>query len=63
MPDNWHRRHAIQIAAQLPERPEDALLVLELARELIEGFLGGQEPRARDLGAAVIRFPASSNSA
>ena len=37
--NNWHRRHAIQIAAQLPEEPADALLVLDLARELVEKFL------------------------
>lgn len=35
----WQRRHAIQIAAQLPERPKDALAVLALARELVENFL------------------------
>jgi hypothetical protein len=35
----WHRRHAIQIAAALPETREDALIVLDLARELIESFL------------------------
>jgi hypothetical protein len=27
----WHRRHAIHIAAQLPEKPEDALIVLRAA--------------------------------
>jgi len=26
----WHRRHAIQIAAQLPEDPKDAMVVLQL---------------------------------
>jgi len=35
----WHRRHAIQIAAALPETGEDALIVLELAKQLIESFL------------------------
>jgi hypothetical protein len=35
----WHRRHAIQIAAALPETREDALIVLDLARELVERFL------------------------
>lgn len=39
--DAWHRRHAVQIAAALPETPEDALLVLELARQLVVGFLAG----------------------
>lgn len=36
---NWRRRHAIQIVAQLPEGVDDALEVLELARELVKGFL------------------------
>ena len=53
----WHRRHAIQIAAALPETTEDALLVLELARDLVEGFLSGnQRPEAfleRERGAVV----------
>jgi hypothetical protein len=40
----WHRRHAIQIAAALPETSEDALLVLDLARKLVEGFLSGEKP-------------------
>ena len=35
----WHRRHAIQIAAALPETREDALIVLDLARKLVENFL------------------------
>lgn len=39
----WHKRHAIQIAAALPETREDALIVLELARELVEGFLYGPQ--------------------
>jgi hypothetical protein len=32
----WHRRHAIQVAASLPDTTEDALLVLELAKQLVE---------------------------
>lgn len=63
MPDNWHRRHAIQLAAQLPENPEDALLVLDLVRALVEGFLKPQTRLDREMGADIIRFPASSSSA
>lgn len=67
MPENWLRRHAIQIAAQLPESPEDAILVLELARQLVEGFLKPQpaldRSLERPLAAEVIRFPAASSSA
>lgn len=60
---NWRRRHAIQIAAQLPESPEDALVVLELARELVEGFLQGRQARAPlPVPAPVVAFPASANS-
>ena len=60
---NWRRRHAIQIVAQLPEKTEDALVVLELAKRLVEDFL--QEPQARAPLAApagVLAFPASVNS-
>lgn len=35
---DWRRRTAIQIAAQLPDNPDDALVVLDYARELV-GFL------------------------
>jgi hypothetical protein len=35
----WKRRHAVQIASQLPERKEDALEVLEQTTELVTGFL------------------------
>ncbi|WP_338830643.1 hypothetical protein [Bradyrhizobium sp. 27S5] len=35
----WRRRHAVQLACQLPEYQEDALLVLRLAEQLVTGFL------------------------
>ena len=57
--NSWRRRHAIQIVAQLPEGTEDALAVLELARELVEGFLQGNQARAP---LAVVAFPASASS-
>jgi hypothetical protein len=56
----WHRRHAIQIAAALPETGEDALIVLELARELINSFLYAppEPPRgAREPGVVVSLKP------
>jgi hypothetical protein len=62
----WHRRQAIQIAAALPESIEDALIVLDLARELVEGFLSGdQRPAAaleRDRG-VVISLSSATNGA
>ena len=62
MQDAWHRRHAIQIVAALPEASEDALVVLELARELVEGFLSGNQPAVpldRDRGLVVSLSSAS----
>ncbi len=41
----WQKRHAIQIVAQLPEDVNDALLVLEFAKQLVEGFLSHSQPR------------------
>jgi hypothetical protein len=38
-PDLSHRRHAIQIVAQLPETQADALLILEAARDFVLKFL------------------------
>lgn len=59
----WHRRHAVQVVAQLPEGTQDALVVLELAKELVEGFLSAGQARAPVSDAAsVIAFPASTNS-
>lgn len=49
----WHRRHAIQIAAALPETTDDALLVLDLARELVERFLAEPQARERERGTVV----------
>jgi hypothetical protein len=43
-PDLGHRRHAIQIVAQLPETQADALLILEAARNLVLKFLGEDHP-------------------
>lgn len=36
------RREALQIALQLPTDQEEALRVLDLARELVRGFLAGR---------------------
>jgi hypothetical protein len=38
-PDLGHRRHAIQIAAMLPETQADALLILEATRDFVLKFL------------------------
>lgn len=60
----WHRRHAIQIAAALPETHEDALIVLALAQELVERFLfqRPEEPLERVRGTVVSLSAATSGA-
>jgi hypothetical protein len=60
MPEGWLRRQAVQIAAQLPEDPQDALAVLELAKTLVETFLLTAQP-TRERG-EVLPFSAASSS-
>jgi hypothetical protein len=43
--EQWHRRHALMLASQLPENVADALLVIEATRELVEKFM--TEPTER----------------
>jgi hypothetical protein len=66
MIEAWQRRHAIQIAAALPETREDALAVLELARELVESFLYAPQrpelPLERDRG-VVVSLSSATNGA
>lgn len=46
--DAWRRRHALALAAQLPEHHEDAVAVIRLMQDLIEGFLDNQQADQRD---------------
>lgn len=39
MSDAWHRRQAVAIASTLPEDIADARIILQLAMELVDGFL------------------------
>jgi hypothetical protein len=56
----WLRRLGLQIAAQLPERPEDALVVLAVAADLVR-FMGAGE--ALKSQADVVPLHLSSASA
>lgn len=62
----WHRRQAIQIAAALPETRDDALIVLELARELVADFLcPSQRPETplKRVRGAVVSLSAATKGA
>jgi hypothetical protein len=36
---DWRRRHALNLASQLPKNNADALVILDLVRELVVSFL------------------------
>ena len=40
----WRRRQALQVAAQLPDEPEEALTVLRHAQTLVRSFLAPRKP-------------------
>lgn len=62
----WLRRHAVQIAAQLPEDRDEALAVLQYCRDLVVTFLTpatGSYPQDDSADhARVIRLRASGTS-
>jgi hypothetical protein len=41
---HWHRRHAMQLATQMPECREDRRIILMLLRDLLDTFLDGSAP-------------------
>ena len=44
---DWRRRHALNVAAMLPDDTADGLVILDLARELVVKFLqGGAAPES-----------------
>jgi hypothetical protein len=58
--NTWLRRHAVQLAAQLPEDAEQALAVLDFARILVETFLSGDHaPGLSSGGITPSRFAIS----
>lgn len=52
----WRRRQALQLVAQLPENAEDALAVLDYARDLVVNFLGAGALATIGLGGPPIAF-------
>jgi hypothetical protein len=50
----WHRRHAVQLASQLPDNPEDAALIIAAVRRLLDGFKDLDELNGRRV---LYRWP------
>jgi hypothetical protein len=54
----WHRRHALQVACSLPDSPEDSLIILRLATQLVTDFMM-QSGEAQKPTVAFVRGDAS----
>jgi hypothetical protein len=50
----WHRRHALNLVAQLPEDVTDARIILDCARDFVERFIAETPPP--DSGARVLHL-------
>ena len=59
MPTLWHKRHAMSLASQLPENPDDARLVLAAMQELVDVFLAGSSEPAPARADNVLPFAAN----
>lgn len=62
MEGDWKKRRALEVVSQLPEDPEDAMKVLDLAKILLASWLIEAEPY--DTGVVVplrggAKFPSS----
>jgi len=54
----WHRRQAMMLASQLPEKSDDAIIILRLAIELAEGFLADSDKPEPAKVLTIVRDPA-----
>jgi hypothetical protein len=51
MSENWHKRHALTLASQLPENASDAAAVIRELQHLVNSWL---HPEAQQLPAANV---------
>ncbi len=58
----WRKRHALQIAAQLPENPEDAEAVLNYTRDLLTSFMNARSAQDDQRALRDFRSAGRANS-
>jgi len=51
--ETWHRRHAVQLASQLPDDLDDARIIIRLTQELLDSFLAEPEQLTRPVALVV----------
>jgi hypothetical protein len=59
IPQAWHRRQALLLAAQLPDDRADARLVVEAVRELLDTFLAEVPGKVAEIASNVLPFASS----
>jgi hypothetical protein len=58
MAENWHKRHALQLASQLPDNASDANAVIRELQHLVDTWLHPAEAPAPSKVFAIVRDPA-----
>jgi hypothetical protein len=61
MSENWHKRHALQLASQLPENASDANAVIRELRHLVDTWLD-VAPEPMKASVTVLRAVSSSGA-
>jgi hypothetical protein len=55
MSENWHKRHALQLACALPDNADDARAVLRETQNLVETWLHVEQEPAPSKIIALLR--------
>jgi hypothetical protein len=57
MSENWHKRHAINLACQLPDNASDANAVIRELQHLVDTWLHPAEAPAPSKVVSLVRDP------
>jgi hypothetical protein len=55
MSDNWHKRHALMLAGQLPDNASDARAILREVQNLVDTWLHAPETPAPSKVLTLLR--------
>ena len=55
---NWHKRHALVLAGQLPDNASDANAVIRELQDLVDSWLHRPEETAPSKVVSIVRDPA-----
>ena len=61
--EGFRKRHAIRIAAELPDNPEDALAILAYAQQLVRDFLRDEGSQPVVSASPILAFSSASETA